>query len=102
LQTILNRVGAKSSSQRPSDNYTNQTDLEQQQAFLMNYNNATDAWCRVRGDSTNGILVNPNGFNTEYQRRLLEQLALEMYENSYRNLFTNESYSSGRMGYEVR
>lgn len=102
LQTILNRVGTKSSSQRASDNYTNQTDLEQDQSFLMNYDNASGTWSRVRGDVTNGILVNPNGFNTEYQRRLQEQVVLEMYENSYRNLFNSECYTSGRNGFELR
>lgn len=46
LQTILNRTGTMASSQRPSDGYTNQTDLEQTQAFGMIYNNST--WDRVR------------------------------------------------------
>lgn len=46
LQTILNRTGTMASSQRPSDAYTNQTDLEQVQAFGMVYNGTT--WDRVR------------------------------------------------------
>lgn len=53
LQTILNRLGARVSSQRPNDAYTNETDLEQQQAFLMGYNGST--WDRLRTIGT-GIL----------------------------------------------
>lgn len=47
LQMILNRSGARVSSQRPNDAYTNETDLEQQQSFLMNFNGTT--WDRARG-----------------------------------------------------
>jgi hypothetical protein len=53
LQTILNREGSRVSSQRPSDAYTNETDLEQNQAFLMGYNGST--WDRVRTTGT-GVL----------------------------------------------
>lgn len=46
LQTILNRVGARVSSQRAGDAYTNETDLEQNQVFGMLYNEST--WDRQR------------------------------------------------------
>lgn len=52
LQTILNRTGTRTTSQRPSDAYTNETDLEQNQSFLMGYNGST--WDRVRVVSTTG------------------------------------------------
>lgn len=55
LQTLLNRLGTKASSQRPSDGYTNETDLEQEQSFLMGYNGAT--WDRLRSDTPNGLDV---------------------------------------------
>lgn len=55
LQTILNRIGARVSSQRAGDAYTNETDLEQQQSFLMGYNGST--WDRLRSDTTNGLDV---------------------------------------------
>lgn len=53
LQTILNRLGTKSSSQRPGDGYSNEVDLEQEQSFLMGYNGTT--WDRVRTVGT-GVL----------------------------------------------
>jgi len=53
LQTILNRAAARVSSQRAGDGYSNETDLEQQQAFLMGYNGST--WDRVRTTGT-GVL----------------------------------------------
>lgn len=55
LQTILNRLGARVSSQRPNDAYSNETDLEQQQSFPMLFNGTT--WDRQRGDTTNGLDV---------------------------------------------
>lgn len=55
LQTILNRLGAQSSSQRPGDAYTNETDLEQQQNFLMGFNGTT--WDRLRATIANGLAV---------------------------------------------
>lgn len=54
LQTIMNRLGARVSSQRPNDAYTNETDLEQTQGFLMGYNGAT--WDRLRTTGT-GVLT---------------------------------------------
>lgn len=54
LQTILNRLGTKASSQRPNDAYTNETDLEQEQSFLMGYNGTT--WDRLRTTGT-GVLT---------------------------------------------
>lgn len=53
LQVILNRTATAPSSQRPSDGYTNETDLEQQQSFLMGFNGTT--WDRLRTVGT-GIL----------------------------------------------
>ncbi len=55
LQTIFSRISGKSSSQRASDAYTNETDLEQMQTFLMGYNGTT--WDRLRSDTTNGLDV---------------------------------------------
>jgi hypothetical protein len=55
LQTILNRLGTKASSQRPGDGYSNETDLEQTQAFLMGYNGTTHD--RLRSDTANGLDV---------------------------------------------
>lgn len=54
LQTILNRGGTAPSSQRPSDGYTNQTDLVQNQVFPMGYNGTT--WDRLRTTGT-GVLT---------------------------------------------
>lgn len=54
LQTIMNRLGARVSSQRPNDAYTNETDLEQTQSFLMGYNGTT--WDRLRTTGT-GVLT---------------------------------------------
>lgn len=48
LQTILNRLGARVSSQRPNDGYTNETDLEQTQSFNM-LMNTSSTWDRQRG-----------------------------------------------------
>lgn len=48
MQTILNRLGARVSSQKASDAYTNETDLEQQQSFNMLLNSGT-TWDRARG-----------------------------------------------------
>lgn len=55
LQTILNRGGTAPSSQRPSDGYTNQTDLVQNQVFPMGYNGTT--WDRLRATTANGLAV---------------------------------------------
>lgn len=46
LQAILNRTATSSSSQRASDAYTNETDLEQVWAFLSAFNGTT--WDRIR------------------------------------------------------
>lgn len=53
LQTILNRTGSASSSQRAQDAYTNETDLVQGQSFLMGFNGTT--WDRLRTTGT-GVL----------------------------------------------
>lgn len=55
MQTILNRIGTRSASQRPGDAYTNETDLDQVQTFAMGYNGTT--WDRLRSDTTNGLDV---------------------------------------------
>lgn len=54
LQTVYKQSYSKPSSQRPSDGYTNETDLEQMQGFNMVYNGTT--WDRMRG-TTSGALV---------------------------------------------
>lgn len=53
LQSILNRTATAPSSNRASDGYTNETDLVQNQVFLMGYNGTT--WDRLRSTGT-GIL----------------------------------------------
>lgn len=55
LATILNRIGTMASSQRAGDAYTNETDLQQEQSFLMGYNGAT--WDRLRSTTANGLAV---------------------------------------------
>lgn len=55
LQAILNKTGTSASSQRPSDAYTNETDLNQHQSFLMGYNGTT--WDRLRSTIANGLSV---------------------------------------------
>lgn len=102
LQTSFTRIGGKSSSQKPTDNYTNETDLEQQQSFMMNYNPNTNTWYRVRGDSTNGLMVNPNGFNVEYSRRLQEQQVLLAYSALMEEVGATERYNSSRDFIEIR
>lgn len=64
LQTILNREGVGSSSQRPSDSYTNETDLEQVQAFGMVYDSTTGLWNRAKGDATGGTTIQHRPDNT--------------------------------------
>lgn len=74
LQTILNRLGAQASSQRPSDGYTNETDLGQVQAFGMVYN--ANTWDRMKsvatgvqavgvndGTNTASVVANDSGYN---------------------------------------
>lgn len=56
LQTILNRLGTKSSSQRASDSYSNETDLEEVWAFGGIYDSATNTWSRTSsGNGTTGL-----------------------------------------------
>lgn len=55
MQTIFHKVVTKLSSQRPTDGYTNETDLEQVQQFGMVYNGAN--WDRLRGNSSIGALM---------------------------------------------
>lgn len=55
LQTVYHKVATKPSSQRPSDSYTNETDLEQDQAFGMVFNGVN--WDRLRGNSSIGALI---------------------------------------------
>lgn len=56
MQTIFHPQYVKPTSQRAQDGYSNETDLEQQQAFGMVYNGAT--WDRLRGTLAAGVLVN--------------------------------------------
>lgn len=56
LQTVYHPIATKASSQRPADGYTNETDLEQNQAFDMMFNGTT--WDRVRGATATGLFVN--------------------------------------------
>lgn len=55
LQTILNRTGTVASSQRASDAYTNETDLQEMWSFNSVWNSA--AWDRVRSiiNATNSV-----------------------------------------------
>ncbi len=55
LQTIYHPQMVKPTSQRAADNYTNETDLEQNQVFGMVFNGTN--WDRVRGNSSVGALV---------------------------------------------
>lgn len=57
LQTVYHPQYTKPSSQRPSDGYTNETDLEQQQSFNMVYDQSSNSWYRQRGTSSLGSLV---------------------------------------------
>lgn len=57
LQTIYHPLPTKNSSQRASDGYTNETDLEQVWGFNSYFNGTT--WDRVRGTIVAGILINP-------------------------------------------
>lgn len=55
LQTIYHPQLVKPTSQRPSDNYTNETDTEQVQTFPQVFNGTN--WDRLRGNSSIGALV---------------------------------------------
>jgi len=55
IQTVYHIVAPNPSSQRPSDAYTNETDMTQNWAFSALYNGTT--WDRMRGDITNGLDV---------------------------------------------
>lgn len=55
LQTIYHPQMVKPTSQKAMDAYSNESDLEQQQAFNMVFNNST--WDRMRGNSVNGLLI---------------------------------------------
>lgn len=55
LQTIFKQVATNASSSRATDTYTNETDLQQVQSFLMGYNGTT--WDRLRNDTANGLDV---------------------------------------------
>lgn len=57
LQTVYHPQYTKPSSQRPSDGYTNETDLEQNQVFNMLYDETSNTWYRQRGVSSLGTLV---------------------------------------------
>lgn len=53
LQVIFTPISGKSSSQRASDGYSNETDLEQVASFSNVFNGTT--WDRLRGDIANGL-----------------------------------------------
>jgi hypothetical protein len=56
LAVILNRAGTAPSSNRAGDGYSNETDLVQNQVFLMGLNQATSVWDRIRTVGT-GLLA---------------------------------------------
>lgn len=56
LQTLFKRVYAKPSSQRPSDAYSNEVDLEQAQVFQMVWNGT--GWDRQPGTAAGGAAMN--------------------------------------------
>lgn len=55
LQTIFHPQMVKATSQRATDGYSNETDLEQQQGFGMVFNGTT--WDRARGTAASGTLI---------------------------------------------
>lgn len=57
IQTIFHTVATKPSSQRPSDGYSNEIDLEQDQVFPMLFNGTT--WDRARGTSGSANVTLP-------------------------------------------
>lgn len=59
LQTILNATASTPSSQRPSDAYTNETDLQQVWSFLSVWNGTT--WDRALGNATGGLFMQGPG-----------------------------------------
>lgn len=67
LQTIYKYTASKSSSQRAQDGQSNETDLEQDQSFLMGFNGTT--WDRLRTLGT-GLLniVNSASVGTGYDK----------------------------------
>jgi hypothetical protein len=62
LQTIYHKVRTKPSSQRPSDGRTNDNDMEENLAYMMNYDATTNTWGRVQrlaqGSTTAGQTAN--------------------------------------------
>jgi hypothetical protein len=102
LQVTYKRIGGSLSSQKASDNYSNETDLEQEQSFLMNYNPNTGTWYRVRGDSTDGLYVNPRGFNVDYSTRMQEKQVLYAYSALIKGISYTERYNSNRDFIEIR
>lgn len=59
LQTILNRTATSASSQRTSDTYTNETDMEQVWSFNSLWNGAN--WDRVKGTAGTAFVTIPAG-----------------------------------------
>lgn len=59
LQTVYHTIATKASSQRPTDAYTNETDLEQVWGFNSYWNGAT--WDRIKGTTALGMFVNSTG-----------------------------------------
>lgn len=59
LSSLLNRMGTEPSSQRASDGYSNENDLQEVWAFNSVFNGTT--WDRRRGDITSGAWVSVKG-----------------------------------------
>ncbi len=55
LQTVFHYFPVKASSQRPSDAYSNETDMEQSWSFTSMWNGTT--WDRIPGTTANGVDV---------------------------------------------
>lgn len=77
LQTVYHTVATKSSSQRSSDAYTNETDLEQVWAFNSFWNGAS--WDRMVGNTASGALVQ-TGQNSVLAR--IQSSVITIFQNS--------------------
>lgn len=75
LSSLLNRTGTAPSSQRASDAYTNETDLQEIWSFGSIYNPATDKWDRIRGN-TSGVVIAAGTTSTQ------SNIALTTYNNN--------------------
>lgn len=71
LQTIFTPVGGKSSSQRPSDAYSNEFDGEQSVSYGMTFNGTT--WDRAKGDID--VAVTGQGSQTALNQNVINAVA---------------------------